>query len=322
MSATYFDAPRTAQALLSQLAGWFGVRQSWRSDAPSKSARVVPLSAPTARACHSCGAGTPHCGPTSEAPGPDAASCDIAALLKAEQQRGRDMEKALSHYVSPQVLDRLMSDPEGLSRSAETRDVTVLFADLQGFTSLAEALKDDPGRLADLISAFLDPMTDIVLAHGGTIDKYMGDCVMAFWGAPVVDAQHPRRALEAARAMIGAMDEVNRRFRDALANHPAAPAIEIGISIGLNSGDCVVGNVGSRRRFDYSVLGDPVNVASRLEGLCKDYDTSLLVGEGTARRVGPEAGLRQLDHIRVRGRAQRLSVFGCVSDATPTEMAA
>ena len=303
MSVTYFDAPRTAQALFTQLADWFGVRQSWRGETSSNGARVVKLKPPRAKAC-SCGSAGAHC-PT---PSNDA-SCDIAALLKAEQRRGREMEKALSQYMSPQVLDRLMSDPEGLKLGAETRDVTVLFADLQGFTSLAEALKDDPGRLADLISAFLDPMTDIVLAHGGTIDKYMGDCVMAFWGAPDADAEHPRKAFDAAQAMIAAMDDVTRRFREALADHPAAPAIEIGISIGLNSGDCVVGNVGSRRRYDYSVLGDPVNVASRLEGLCKDYDTSLLVGEQTARRLSPAAGLIQLDHIKVRGRAERLSIF-------------
>jgi len=303
MTVTYFDPPRTAQALLAHLAGWFGVRQSWCAEASPGAARVTALHAPPAKAC-GCGAADPMC-PT---PSNDA-SCDLAALLKAEQRRGREMEKALSQYVSPHVLERLMADPDGLTPNSETRDVTVLFADLQGFTSLAEALKDEPGRLADLISAFLDPMTDIVLAHGGTIDKYMGDCVMAFWGAPDADPEHPRKAYEAAQAMISAMREVERRFRETLAGHPAAPAIRIGISIGLNSGDCVVGNVGSRRRFDYSVLGDPVNVASRLEGLCKGYDTSLLVGEETARRLGPSAGLTRLDHIKVRGRAERLSVF-------------
>jgi len=266
MSVTYFDAPRTAQALLAQLAGWFGAR----------------------------------------APAAD----DLAAQLKAAQRRSHDMEKALSQYVAPQVLDRLMADPGGVGPSSETRDVTVLFADLQGFTSLAEALKDEPGRLADLISAFLDPMTDIVLAHGGTIDKYMGDCVMAFWGAPDADPEHPRQALEAAQAMIAAMGDVTRRFRETLAGYLPASAVELGISIGLNSGDCLVGNVGSRRRFDYSVLGDPVNVASRLEGLCKDYGASLLVGEETARRLGPGAALVELDHVSVRGRAQRLSIFG------------
>jgi adenylate cyclase len=245
----------------------------------------------------------------------------MAARLEAEQLRSRQMERALSQYVSPQVLERLMADPDGLGTASETRDVTVLFADLQGFTSLAEALKDNPGRLADLINAFLDPMTDIVLAHGGTIDKYMGDCVMAFWGAPSDDPAHAPRALEAARAMLAAMEDVERRFRAVLAGYVDLPRVEIGISIGINSGECVVGNLGSRRRFDYSVLGDPVNVASRLEGLCKNYDTPLLVGEETARRLGPEAGLTEVDHIAVRGRRQRLRVF-CPTPAVRSELAA
>jgi adenylate cyclase len=297
MSATHFDAARTSQALLAHVAGWFGVKQACAAVQPSGNSPVVDLKRPAAPAK------------------------DMAARLEAEQLRSRQMERALSQYVSPQVLERLMADPDGLSLGSETRDVTVLFADLQGFTSLAEALKDNPGRLADLINAFLDPMTDIVLAHGGTIDKYMGDCVMAFWGAPSDDPAHARRAFDAAQAMLAAMEDVDRRFRAILAAEVDLPPVEIGISIGINSGDCVVGNLGSRRRFDYSVLGDPVNVASRLEGLCKNYDTALLVGEATARRLGPDAGLTQVDHIAVRGRKQRLRVF-CPAPSIPSELAA
>ena len=286
MSASYFDTARTSQALLAHVAGWFGVSQPRAPAEPSKNSSIVHLNPGT----------TP--------------AADIAVRLEAEQQRSRQMERALANYVSPAVLERLMADPDGLSLGSETRDVTVVFADLQGFTSLAEALKDNPGRLADLINAFLDPMTDIVLAHGGTIDKYMGDCVMAFWGAPSDDPAHPRHALEAAQAMLSAMEDVDRRFRAILAGEIDMPQVEIGISIGINSGECVVGNVGSRRRFDYSVLGDPVNVASRLEGLCKTYGTPMLVGEETARRLGPDAGLIQLDHMALRGRRQRLRIFG------------
>lgn len=318
MSAAHFDTARTSQALLAQLAGWFGVKQAGASAATPKSPPIVDLKGrrrgASARSCN-CGSGAAQCG--GRAGDAAAAACDIAARLEAEQQRGREMERALSQYVAPHVLERLMADPDGLSLGSETRDVTVLFADLQGFTALAEALRDNPGRLADLINAFLNPMTDIVLAHGGTLDKYMGDCVMAFWGAPADDPAHADRAFEAAQAMLSAMDEINRRFRDILAGGTDLPPVDIGISIGLNSGECVVGNLGSRRRFDYSVLGDPVNIASRLEGLCKAYDTPLLVGEETARRLGPGAGLSQLDHLVLRGRTQMLSVFGLQATLRP-----
>ncbi|PZQ58146.1 MAG: hypothetical protein DI570_18360 [Phenylobacterium zucineum] len=209
--------------------------------------------------------------------------------------------------ASPAVLDRLLADPEGLGQANETRDVTVLFADVRGFTGFAEALKDDPRRLADLICGILDPLSEVVLAHGGTIDKYMGDCVMAFWGAPDHNPDHARRAFEAAQAMIPAMDAVNEWVRETFADLDL-PRIEIGI--GVNSGPCVVGNVGGRRRYDYSVLGDPVNVASRLEGLCKTYDTPLILGEETASRLPIDAGLVELDQVALRGRAGRQRVYG------------
>ncbi len=314
MSETHFDTAATAKALRAHLSGWFGVQQACERRAPTDRTAVVQLNPQFSAACGGMSLGA--CGPAG-ACGPDtgATACDLAAQLRAEQQRGREMERLLSQYVSPSVLERLMADPEGVGPGSETRDVTVLFADLQGFTSLAEALKDNPGRLADLINAFLDPMTEIVLAHGGTIDKYMGDCVMAFWGAPADDAAQASRAFHAAQAMIAAMDEVRARFRAIFADEPEPPPVDIGISIGINSGECIVGNVGSRRRFDYSVLGDPVNVASRLEGLCKTYGTPLLVGEETARRLGPTVGLAAIGRIGLRGRSQRLGVFALIQQA-------
>lgn len=314
MSETHFDTAATSKALKTHLSGWFGVQQACAHRAPTDRSAVVRLNPGFSAACGGASPGS--CGPAG-ACGSDAQApaCDIAAQLRAEQQRGREMERVLSQYVSPGVLERLMADPDGVGPGSETRDVTVLFADLQGFTSLAEALKDNPGRLADLINAFLDPMTDIVLAHGGTIDKYMGDCIMAFWGAPADDPAQASHAFDAAQAMIAAMDDVRARFRAIFADESEPPPVDIGISIGINSGDCIVGNVGSRRRFDYSVLGDPVNVASRLEGLCKAYDTPLLVGEATARRLGPDTGLGPIGRIPLRGRSQRLGVFALATQA-------
>ncbi|HET6971652.1 MAG TPA: adenylate/guanylate cyclase domain-containing protein, partial [Phenylobacterium sp.] len=219
----------------------------------------------------------------------------MADRLRAVLDRAQRVERAVSHYVPPKVLERLMADPDGVGLGGELRDVTVLFADVRGFMGLAEAMKDDPRRLTDLTNAILDPMTDIVLAHGGVIDKYMGDCLMAFWGAPDDDPAHARSACEAAAAMLRALPEVNRRVA---ATFGDLPPIELGI--GVNSGACIVGNVGGRKRFDYSVLGDPVNVASRLQELCKAYDAPLLLGEETAARLGADTPLRELDRIRVR----------------------
>jgi adenylate cyclase len=233
----------------------------------------------------------------------------VALQLEAERERGREMEKAFSQYVAPQVIERLMADPDGLSLGGEARDVTVLFADIRGFTTLAEALKDEPRLLAGMLAAIFDPMTEIVLAHGGTIDKYMGDCVMAFWGAPQEDADHARKALRAAQALLAALPEINHRLQAAFGD--ALPPIQIGI--GVNSGECVVGNLGSRKRFDYSVLGDPVNVASRLEGLCKVYDKPVLIGEETVRRLGPDAAsVVEVAHAAVRGRRAAQALFTLV----------
>lgn len=211
--------------------------------------------------------------------------------------------------VSAGVLDRLMADPDGRDVDGAARDVTVLFADVRGFTALAETMRDDPQRLAAVMRLILAPLTGIVLAHGGTVDKYMGDCVMAFWGAPHADPDHPRRAYQAALAMVAAMGEINARLRAAF-GEAGLPAIEIGI--GLNSGDCFVGNLGSFQRADYSVLGDPVNIASRLQRLSKEYDVPVLVGEATARRLPTAAEIHEIDRIAVRGRSEAQGVFAHV----------
>ncbi|MBI1198341.1 MAG: hypothetical protein GC203_10805 [Phenylobacterium sp.] len=297
MSAIDFDSiPRQAGprrlrsrqlGVVARLAGWFAAGQG----------RVAPPRPARGRA--GCAAAPAKC--------PAGRSCGVVARLQAEQQRGRQIEQALSHYVAPHVLERLMADPEGLSLGGETREVTVLFADIRGFTSLAEALKSDPQRLAQLTNAVLGPMTDIVLDHGGAIDKYMGDCVMAFWGAPDEDPEHPRRALEAARAMIAAMDDINLKVRRAFADAFDLPRLKIGV--GVNTGECVVGNLGSERRFDYSVLGDPVNVASRLQSLCKIFDVSLLVGQATADHMWRDSILSEVDRIVVRGRREPQMIY-------------
>jgi len=217
-----------------------------------------------------------------------------------------DIQHAFSHYVSPRVVERLMRDPRLLNLGGETRDITVLFADVRGFTALAEQMEDDPQKLTRVINALLCPLSEIVMAYGGTIDKYMGDCVMAFWGAPFDDPDHADNAVRAACAMLDAMPEINERVRRAAGDGVGVPPMSIGI--GVNSGKCVVGNLGCQQRFDYSVLGDPVNVASRLEGLSKSYDVPLLIGEATAARLR-RTTVREIDRISVRGRNGAQAVF-------------
>lgn len=188
----------------------------------------------------------------------------------------------------------------------ETRELTILFADIRGFSSLAETLKDDPQRLSQVVNAVLSPLADIVLAHGGTIDKYMGDSIMAFWGAPLADPDHAAHAVAAAQAMLAAIDGINA---DLAATTAGAGLRPIQIGVGVNSGDCVVGNIGSPRHFNYSVLGDAVNIASRLVGLSKTYGVHLLIGEATARLLPSWTAKREVDRIAVRGRTERQAVF-------------
>jgi adenylate cyclase len=171
-------------------------------------------------------------------------------------------------------------------------------------------MQDDPQGLTSVINDVLTPLTDVILAHGGTIDKYMGDCVMAFWNAPLDQPDHAERAVAAGEAMVEAMPGINAAIA-----HRLPPGAGIAIGVGINSGTCVVGNMGSARRFDYSVLGDAVNVASRLEGLTKTYGVPILLGEGTARRLGEAPALRLVDHVAVRGKSDRTGVYA-LSDAS------
>jgi adenylate cyclase len=188
--------------------------------------------------------------------------------------------------------------------------MTLLFADIRDFTTIAEQF--DAQGLTRFINRFLTPMTDIILKHGGTIDKYIGDCIMAFWNAPLEDPQHARHACEAALSMQGHLVRWNQALREeASAKGARHPPIQIGI--GLNTGECCVGNLGSEQRFDYSVLGDAVNLASRLEGQSKTYGVGIVMGEGTGGQAQDYAAL-ELDLIRVKGKTQPARIFALLGD--------
>jgi class 3 adenylate cyclase/CheY-like chemotaxis protein len=227
--------------------------------------------------------------------------------LAAEEQRRRAVQDAFSQYVAPAIVERVVADPQSLNLGGETRDMTILFADIRGFTAISETMKDDPQGLTGIINSVLGDLSDIIMTHGGTIDKYMGDCVMAFWGAPFSDPDHAQHAVEAAKEMLAAMNGINDRLNKVGSTCRSLPRISIGV--GINSGDCVVGNMGSATRFDYSVLGDPVNVASRLVGLSKSYDVELLLGQATAERLPPNAAFKEIDRIAVRGRNAEEAIY-------------
>ncbi len=225
-----------------------------------------------------------------------------------ERRRRREIVRAFSQYLSPALVERLARDPSQLKLGGERRTLSILFCDVRGFTTIAETMKDDPEQLTTLINRLLTPLSDIVLKHGGTIDKYIGDCVMAFWNAPLDDEHHARHAVAAALDMLDAMATLNAKLKaEAAASGMPYHALRIGI--GINTGDCVVGNMGSSQRFDYSVLGDAVNLASRLEGASKAYGVPLLIGERTATLAAADFAVLELDRITVKGRSGAAPVF-------------
>ena len=228
-----------------------------------------------------------------------------------ERHLRRTVSEAFSRYLSPDLVAQLARDPSALKLGGERRNLSILFCDVRGFTTLSEKLKDEPERLTTLINRLLDPLSEAVLAEGGTIDKYIGDCVMAFWNAPLPSPDHPLRAARAAMRMLEAVETLNAELRQEQGED--APVFAIGV--GINTGDCVVGNVGSRWRYDYSVLGDTVNLASRLESLSKEYGVSIVLGPATAKALQEHFVLIELDRIAVKGRSEKSAIFTIVAPA-------
>ena len=202
-------------------------------------------------------------------------------------------------YVSPDLVKKLQDDPTLLRLGGETRRLTFLFSDIRGFTPISEKYQSDPQGLTKLINRFLDNQTKIILKHGGTIDKYMGDCIMAFWGAPVKNIWHREDAINCALEMREALGELNEKLKEEGLD-------QINTGAGINTGLCVVGNFGSSSRFDYSVLGDSVNLAARLESSCKTYDADLIVSEHS--KVGKH-DYEFLDEVTVKGKSEPVKIY-------------
>jgi adenylate cyclase len=224
-----------------------------------------------------------------------------------EELERRQVRDAFSRYMSPALVKQLADHPDRLTLGGEMKDMTLLFCDIRGFTGISELYKSDPQGLTSLINRFLTPMTDLILDRRGTIDKYMGDCIMAFWNAPLDDDDHARHACGSALAMIRGVKSLNDELK-AEAETEDKRYVPIMIGIGLNSGECCVGNMGSEQRFDYSVLGDDVNLASRLEGQSKTYGVDIVIGENTFCRASEFAAL-ELDLIRVKGKEEAVRIY-------------
>ncbi|NRP72494.1 Adenylate cyclase 1 [Ensifer psoraleae] len=225
-----------------------------------------------------------------------------------ERKRRRAITRAFSQYLSPALVERLAQDPSQLKLGGERRTLSILFCDVRGFTTISEDMKNDPEGLTTLINRLLTPLSEAVLNRGGTIDKYIGDCLMAFWNAPLDDPDHAVHAVQAARDMLVALGDLNAEL-EADARAAGRPPKTLRIGIGINTGECIVGNMGSARRFDYSALGDAVNLASRLEGASKDYGISLLLGERTAKLAAVKFPIAEIDRITVKGRSEVSPVF-------------
>ncbi|HEY1720311.1 MAG TPA: adenylate/guanylate cyclase domain-containing protein [Magnetospirillaceae bacterium] len=225
-----------------------------------------------------------------------------------EEAQKRQVRAAFNRYLAPAVVEQIAADPSKLVLGGEQRDMTLLFCDIRGFTTISELF--DAHGLTLLINKFLTPMTDIILARQGAIDKYMGDCIMAYWNAPLDDPDHARHACASALAMNERLAPLNDQL-EAEAKAENRRHVPIKIGIGLNSGPVVVGNVGSDQFFGYSSLGDNVNLASRLEGQSKGYGVIIVIGENTYQRA-PDYACLELDLIKVKGKTEAVRIYTVV----------
>lgn len=225
-----------------------------------------------------------------------------------EERKKQELKGTFAKYVSPAVVDEILKDPENIELGGKKVELTVIFSDVRGFTTISEKL--DPRALSELLNSYLTPMTDLVFETKGTLDKYMGDAIMAFWGAPIPLEDHPKRAATCALLMLKKLKELQEEYAK-----KGLPSIDIGI--GLNTGDMSVGNMGSNTVRSYTVMGDAVNLGSRLEGINKEYGTRIIISEFTQKRIADEFVTREVDWVRVKGKAQPVRIFELIGNRAP-----
>ncbi len=217
------------------------------------------------------------------------------------------IKKQFEHYLAPAMVKKLQKDPSLLRLGGDTRTMTYLFSDIRGFTPISEQFKTDPQGLGKLINRYMTPMTDLVMRKEGTIDKYIGDALMAIWNAPLDVDNHAQLAIETAQEMEVELKNLNKKLK-------ADGLMELGVGIGINTGDAVVGNMGSNQRFDYTVLGDSVNLAARLEAQTKEYGVFFMFTEHTLKQISTPENLTMLDKIAVKGQTDPVTIYTILND--------
>jgi adenylate cyclase len=224
----------------------------------------------------------------------------LALNYATEGKQKRFIKGAFKQYLSPLVIEELVQHPERLKLGGELRELSIFFSDVKGFTSISERL--NPQELTALLNDYLTAMTDIIYAHGGTVDKYEGDAIIAFWNAPLAQKDHAILAVHTALECQAKLTEKNPEYHEQI-------GAELHQRIGLNSGPVVVGNMGSRQRFNYTFLGDAGNLAARLEGINKQFGTSLLISENTRRQLDDSISVREIARVQVVGRKEPVTVY-------------
>ena len=220
-----------------------------------------------------------------------------------EEKKKNEIKNAFGKYVSPVLIEELINSPEKLKLGGEKRDITILFSDIAGFTSISEKLT--PEELVKLLNEYLTEMTNIILKNNGLVDKYMGDAIMCFWGAPLDNKNHTRDAAATAIEMQKKLNELRPIWGEKY-------GVEVYARIGINTAPCVVGNMGSSDRFDYTAMGDGVNLASRLESINKAYKTDIMISEFLAEQIKEEFQIREIDTVRVKGKKKGVKIYELV----------
>jgi adenylate cyclase len=229
----------------------------------------------------------------------------VVIFYLTEEKSRKWITSIFGKYVSPIVIENLIKNPAGIKLGGEKRNITLFFSDIRGFTLLSEKLA--PEDLVSLLNEYLTEMTSIIIKDQGLVDKYMGDAIMAFWGAPLDQPDHAELACLSSLEMIDKLRELNKKWK-----MEGIPSFKIGV--GLNSGDAIVGNMGSNKRFDYTAMGDNVNLASRLEGLNKIYGTNIIISENTHKIIKDKFETRKLDVVKVKGKKKPILIYELISN--------
>jgi adenylate cyclase len=234
----------------------------------------------------------------------------VGQLYGQKRHQVNEIRSAFGRYVSPAVVARLAEHPEYLQLGGQHRELTLMLCDIRSFTTLSEGFT--AVELSTFLNEYLSPMTDIILKEEGTVDKYMGDAIMAFWNAPLDDAAHGIHGVRAALQMRETLARLNQEWREEAekAGHAFQP---VKFGIGLNTGGCSVGNMGSVQRFDYSALGDEVNIASRLEGSSKQFGVDI-VASAAMRNEAPEFAWLEIDHVKLKNKTRSVAVYALAGD--------